>query len=772
MPNGDTRDLSSWLAGGNGNRYRLVVVIVACGLGILGVVLYIFESRHLWVQLWVPSIAGALLVGALTVLALDVLVNTALEKSQERRLEPLRVGYGRELPDLRKKVDLFLVNWQFVIGDLRNDYLEVLNHEGWDDGTDGKEPHGDNDTDLFPQQLLSQLPVDTFDLLMAGWGQPNHESVLAHHTWSETVEFANQVKRQSDRIVQWYSRVLDPSIPTALAQIQEYLLGVVENMPKEALWFDKPKPHQDFLDAYRTIWPRRDSEVEAERLQDQGLWRRILQVMRKGLSERYAQEQDRSYEHPALVDLYDAVNPWGQREDFYLELIESARAVLDLGCGTGRLLKRAANASTKASWPGSDLPVFFGVDRSSSMLAEANPRNTTRIVDSTHESPTRQESRINWQLGDVRMVDLGRRFDLITITGRTVNELLTDDDLRMMLSNVLRHLDPAGRLAFDVACRGGPGTYPSPAAIRVATSSGENVDVVRATERSTHSDLTEFTTTYAFAGSANPFVSRSVLRVIDRDHLRALLEDVGLRIDRWFGDWDRIIPSTPSDVVDVVVATRRCDSRSTFLADDVEPVAPPGAVGDEPKRPATHSESRSNTEAPSGQADNVEPVPPSVDESRQVVARPENGLIVEAAGSALHHAPSVHPPRLRLKPEAPLSGYVDGAWWPRSDDLTTEVSGLLAVLSARLGQIGRMLYNLDEWVRAPRKLAAEGRTVRLDGYRRQPVNTVEVVGLDRNRIVLLVVPPHTRPDQAHATMMAAATPNNACTVDNLLAVSV
>jgi Family of unknown function (DUF5994) len=36
------------------------------------------------------------------------------------------------------------------------------------------------------------------------------------------------------------------------------------------------------------------------------------------------------------------------------------------------------------------------------------------------------------------------------------------------------------------------------------------------------------------------------------------------------------------------------------------------------------------------------------------------------------HAPPEHTPRLRLKPKAPQSGYVDGAWWPHSEDLTAE----------------------------------------------------------------------------------------------------
>ena len=85
-----------------------------------------------------------------------------------------------------------------------------------------------------------------------------------------------------------------------------------------------------------------------------------------------------------------------------------------------------------------------------------------------------------------------------------------------------------------------------------------------------------------------------------------------------------------------------------------------------------------------------------------------------------HPTPPQHTPRLRLKPKAPHSGYVDGAWWPHSDDLTTELPDLLAVLSVRLGRIDRVLYKLSDWAKAPTKLATGGRAVRLDGYRLQP----------------------------------------------------
>src|SRR5271165_3409601 len=135
---------------------------------------------------------------------------------------------------------------------------------------------------------------------------------------------------------------------------------------------------------------------------------------------------------------------------------------------------------------------------------------------------------------------------------------------------------------------------------------------------------------------------------------------------------------------------------------------------------------------------------------------------------ARRHSPPEHTPRLRLKPKAPCSGYVDGAWWPHSDDLTTELPDLLAVLAVRLGAIDRVTYNLYEWAKAPARLPTDERAVRLNGYRLQPANTLEVLGANRNKIVLLVVPAHSDPDRAHDIMMAAAAPDDASTVDGLL----
>ncbi|HZQ30361.1 MAG TPA: DUF5994 family protein [Mycobacterium sp.] len=140
----------------------------------------------------------------------------------------------------------------------------------------------------------------------------------------------------------------------------------------------------------------------------------------------------------------------------------------------------------------------------------------------------------------------------------------------------------------------------------------------------------------------------------------------------------------------------------------------------------------------------------------------------DAHVGSLHRTPPDRTPRLRLKPKARQSGYVDGAWWPWSNDLQKELPDLLAVLSVRLGGIDRVSYNLGEWATAPTKFTTGGTKVRLGGFTHQPINTIEVLGVDRTRMALLVVPPGTDPDNAHAAMMAAASPGNDAPVDALL----
>lgn len=127
-----------------------------------------------------------------------------------------------------------------------------------------------------------------------------------------------------------------------------------------------------------------------------------------------------------------------------------------------------------------------------------------------------------------------------------------------------------------------------------------------------------------------------------------------------------------------------------------------------------------------------------------------------------------NPLRLRLRPKAPTTGHVDGAWWPRSRDLAAELPALLAVLAVRLGDILRVNYNLTEWNTAPRRIGVDGVQIRLDGFHSRPAHTVDLIAADRRRLTLLVVPSDIDQSAAHQTMMRASHRDNTDTVDDLL----
>jgi hypothetical protein len=125
--------------------------------------------------------------------------------------------------------------------------------------------------------------------------------------------------------------------------------------------------------------------------------------------------------------------------------------------------------------------------------------------------------------------------------------------------------------------------------------------------------------------------------------------------------------------------------------------------------------------------------------------------------------------RLKLKPQAPATGYVDGAWWPQSRDLSTELPALLAVLENRLGGVQRVSYNLTTWDAAPRRLDVDGRQIRLGGFHAQHAHTVDVIGASGARLTLLVLPPGADPDAAHRTLITASRRDNVDSIDHLLA---
>lgn len=119
--------------------------------------------------------------------------------------------------------------------------------------------------------------------------------------------------------------------------------------------------------------------------------------------------------------------------EFYVE--EARRAgssVLELGCGTGRILIPIAEAGVEV----------VGLDRAPSMLAVAREKVAKLSPD------TRR--RIQLVGGDMRDFDLGREFTLAIIPYRAFLHLLTVEDQLRALACIREHLGDAGRLALNV----------------------------------------------------------------------------------------------------------------------------------------------------------------------------------------------------------------------------------------------------------------------------------------------------------------------------------
>ncbi len=113
-------------------------------------------------------------------------------------------------------------------------------------------------------------------------------------------------------------------------------------------------------------------------------------------------------------------------------------------------------------------------------------------------------------------------------------------------------------------------------------------------------------------------------------------------------------------------------------------------------------------------------------------------------------------PRLALKPSPAASPYLDGAWWPRSTQLTAELPSLLDALSDRLGAVKMVGYHLSAWKPAPPQMQIAGATVELQGFSCDQPATVILIGGDGRRICVLVIAPDATEQVAQGEMDAAS----------------
>lgn len=142
------------------------------------------------------------------------------------------------------------------------------------------------------------------------------------------------------------------------------------------------------------------------------------------------------YFDPGVAQAYDAETDGAQPvvvEDipFYVDLAREAaragQAVLELGCGTGRVTLPIAQAGVE----------IVGLDNAAPML------DVARRKAGGAENP-------EWVQGDMSDFQLDRQFGLVIIPYRSFLLLLTVEEQKACLKRIREHLVPGGRLALNV----------------------------------------------------------------------------------------------------------------------------------------------------------------------------------------------------------------------------------------------------------------------------------------------------------------------------------
>ena len=225
--------------------------------------------------------------------------------------------------------------------------------------------------------------------------------------------------------------------------------------------------------------------------------------------------EDRLYQDADLVQFYDLENGWAPDLGYCFELAREARSLLDLGCGTGQLAASLAGYRD-----------VVGVDPAEPMLAIARARPGGDMA--------------TWVCADARSVRLGRRFDLVVLTGHAFQVFLTEEDQRAVLAAIAEHLAPQGRFIFDTrnpAVEEWREWTPAGSARTLEHPALGAVEAWNDVAQDAATGIVTYETHYRAIETGQVFSASSQLRFTARVDLAAMLDDAGLAVDQWLGDW-------------------------------------------------------------------------------------------------------------------------------------------------------------------------------------------------------------------------------------------
>ncbi len=229
------------------------------------------------------------------------------------------------------------------------------------------------------------------------------------------------------------------------------------------------------------------------------------------------EDDDPLFRDPRFVQFYDFLCGWDRRDDFEFcaRLAEDAGSVLDLGCGTGTL--PAAIAQDKR---------VTGVDPAGAMLAVARERSGGE--------------RVRWLEADARDVRLDEEFDLVLLTGHAFQVFLTPADRVAALKTIAAHLAPGARFIFDSRnpeFRAWLNWVPDRSRERIDHPSVGPVETWNEASYEPTTGIVTYKTYLKFVRSGETITAVSRISFPPKSTLEAELQEAGLAVDHWYGDW-------------------------------------------------------------------------------------------------------------------------------------------------------------------------------------------------------------------------------------------
>lgn len=226
---------------------------------------------------------------------------------------------------------------------------------------------------------------------------------------------------------------------------------------------------------------------------------------------------------------------------FYRALVaESGGAVLELGCGTGRVLIELAKSGVEA----------VGVDLSPALLELARHKAENEGVG------------VTLALGDIRSFDLGRSFPHIFVTYNTFNHLLDLDSVRDCLQSLMRHMDADSRMVIDtfqpsLAFLGDQPEQRRAILRYLDPHTGQEVVLYEENHYEPATQINRVVWSYQIGGKADARVEELRMRLFFPQELDALLTLSGFEIEAKYGDYDRcpFASDTPKQLTVCRVAT-------------------------------------------------------------------------------------------------------------------------------------------------------------------------------------------------------------------------